>query len=45
MKDIKSLNTEINCDEEKVELIIEELMEKTEFLCTGDVCGAEANLL
>lgn len=39
MKDVDPLNKPV--EEEALELVIAELTEKEEFLCTGDVCGAK----
>jgi len=42
MKEIKSLNQQLNLENEEIETIISELVERSEFLCTGDACGAQA---
>lgn len=45
MKEIEKLNESIESSLENVEALIEELEEREEFLCTGEVCGAHANLI
>jgi len=39
MGDIKALNQELEVNSKEIESIIEELVERQEFLCTGNACG------
>lgn len=36
-----NLNIDLECKED-VDVIISEMLEKEEFICTGDACGAHA---
>ena len=39
---IKSINNELEVENKDVETMIEELVERDEYACTGDACGANA---
>ena len=39
---IKSLNQEIDSHKDNMDIVISELDERQEFVCTADVCGAHA---
>lgn len=41
MENIKPLNQEIKAEIKDIEEVIKELSERQEFLCTGNVCGAD----
>lgn len=50
MSHIKSLNEELSIDNNSiegssVEELFQELTERSEFLCTGNVCGADVTLV
>lgn len=45
MESIKSLNQEIDTEIQDIEEAIKELSQRQEFLCTGNVCGADATLI
>ncbi|WP_164704069.1 hypothetical protein [Clostridium isatidis] len=42
MEKVKSINTELTVDEMQIEELITELVERDEYACTGDACGANA---
>lgn len=41
MKSIESLNKQLKNEEKEIEIMIEELVEKQEYACTGDGCGVK----
>ena len=45
MQGITALNKEIQVTDVGLENLIEELIEREEFLCTGDVCGLQGELI
>jgi len=45
MKEINSINQTLQMSDQELSELIEELVERTEYLCTGEVCGAHANLV
>ncbi|WP_164704071.1 hypothetical protein [Clostridium isatidis] len=45
MDNIKPLNQEINYELRDIEELIKELNDRNEFLCTGNVCGADVTLV
>lgn len=45
MSNIKPLNEEIVVDDNSVEELFQELTERSEFLCTGNFCAADATLI
>ena len=42
MEKVKSMNQELSTDEMEMEKLILELVERDEYACTGDACGANA---
>ncbi len=45
MQEINSLNITIDESEKKIIEVIEELSERTEYLCTAEACALQANLI
>lgn len=39
---IKSFNQELPSEDSQIENLMEELVERDEYACTGDACGANA---
>jgi len=42
MDKVKSINKELNTDQMEMEELLTELVERDEYACTGDACGANA---
>lgn len=45
MNEINSLNISLEESVKDINELLEELTERTEYLCTGEACGAHANLI
>lgn len=45
MQNIEALNSSLEETDQKINEMIEELVERTEYLCTGEACAGHANLI